>query len=83
MARRLRYSQHALARLEQRHIRRQWVEAVVGTRPVSRGAERIHTLSATELAARFGAEFRKGLRVVVDACCRRVVTVHWLDQAVS
>lgn len=83
MARRLRYSQHALARLEERDIRRQWVEAVVDTPPAVRGAERIHTLSAAQLAARFGAEFRTGLRVVVNACCRRVVTVHWLDRAVS
>lgn len=77
MARRLRYSAHALQRLDERGILRHWVDAVVGTRPQVYGRDHIFSLSASELAVRFGGEFSEGIRVVVDSFRRRVVTVHW------
>lgn len=77
MARRFRYSAHALQRLDERGILRRWVDAVLGTRPTVYGRDHIFSLSAAELAARFGGEFHDGIRVVVDAIRRRVVTVHW------
>lgn len=77
MAQRLRYSAHALQRLDERGILRRWVEAVVGTRPQVYGRDHIFWLSANELAERFGGEFSEGIRVVVDGFRRRVVTVHW------
>ncbi len=80
MSQRLRYSQHALQRLDERGILRRWVDAVVGTRPQVYGRDQIFTLSAGELALRCGGDFREGLRVVVDGFRRRVVTAHWLDR---
>jgi hypothetical protein len=80
MSQRLRYSQHALQRLDERGILRCWVDAVVGTTPQVYGRDQIFTLSAGELARRCGGEFRDGLRVVVDSFRRRVVTVYWLDR---
>ena len=78
MPHRLRYSQHALERLDQRGILRRWVEAVLGTRPRVYGRDQVFTLSASELANRCGGSFDAGLRVVVDSLRRRIVTAHWL-----
>lgn len=78
MSQRLQYSQHALQRLGERGILRPWVEAVVKTHPRVYGHTRVFTLSATELAGRFGEVFPDGLRVVVDDRRCRVVTAHWL-----
>ncbi len=81
MPQRLRYSQHALQRLDERGISRRWVDAVViGTRPQVYGRDQIFTVTARELASRCGGKFRDGLRVVVDGLRRRVVTAHWLRQ---
>ncbi len=80
MPQRLHYSQHALQRLDERGILRRWVDAVVSTRPRVYGRDQLFTLSAAELATRFGGDFADGLSVVVDGFRRRVVTVHWLDR---
>jgi hypothetical protein len=79
MPQRLRYSQHALQRLDERGILRRWVDAVVGSRPQVYARGQIFTLTARELACRCGGDFQDGLRVVVDGFRRRVVTAHWLD----
>jgi hypothetical protein len=81
MPSRIRYSQHALHRLLERGIARGWVNAVVGTSPTVYGRDQIFTLTAKELAARFGTGFAEGLRVVMDGARSRVVTVHWFGGA--
>ena len=79
MPARPRYSQHALQRFDERSILRRWVATVLLTRPERAGRRDVFTLSADELAARCGGQFCDGLRVVVDAITRRIVTAHWLD----
>ena len=77
MTRRLRYSSHALQRLEERGILRRWVDAATSARPARYGKHAVFVLSADQLHVRFGAAFAAGLRVVADTARGVIVTAHW------
>lgn len=83
MSHRIRYSQHALQRLDERGILRRLVDAVLASRPQVHGRHEVFTLTASELASRCGGDFQNGLCVVVDRFRRRVMTAHWFPSGVA